>query len=138
MDTAKLFTILCSIMLLIALLLSMTTLIILNRAVEETATWQRQTVSLLDTLEGAINTSTVPDIPDVSIPEDVPVDILKDDILVKETGGYIGIYSADGYLMRTVKVKVSTLPREAREALKNGVHFASWREVLELLEAYES
>ena len=138
MDTAKLFTILCSIMLLIALLLSMTTLIILNHAVEETATWQRQTASLLDTLKGAINASTVLYSSDPSTPDDVPVDILKDDILVKEAGGYIGIYSADGYLMRTVRVKVSTLPKEAREALKNGIHFSSWREVLELIEAYES
>ena len=136
MDAAKLFTILCSIMLLIALLLSMTTLIILNHAVEETATWQRKAVSLLHALEDAKDVLSTPALPDQS--EDVAVDILKDDILVKEVDGTIGVYSADGYLIRKVNVRVSTLPREAREALKNGLHFASWREVLDLIEAYES
>ena len=136
MDAAKLFTILCSIMLLIALLLSMTTLIILNHAVEETATWQRKAVSLLHALEDAKDVLSTPAPPDQS--EDVAVDILKDDILVKEVDGTIGVYSADGYLIRKVNVRVSTLPREAREALKNGLHFASWREVLDLIEAYES
>ena len=144
MDTTKLFTILCAFLLLISLVLSITTLVIMRHALDETAAWQKEASAVV----GSLSTlgSILKDPPSTDVSEDPPpneepsadVNILYNRFLLKETDGRVGVYSEDGYLIRTIDVQVSTLPKEARDALKKGMVFNSWRELIALIENYES
>ncbi|MBQ7378037.1 MAG: hypothetical protein IJW71_06965 [Clostridia bacterium] len=144
MDTTKLFTILCAFLLLISLILSITTLVIMRHALDETAAWQKKASAVVSSLSslGAL----LQEVPDTSVSDETPpaeepstnVDVLYNRFILKETNGQVGVYSEDGYLIRTIAVQVSTLPKEARDALAEGMVFNSWRELIALIENYES
>ena len=68
---------------------------------------------------------------------DVDADILYDVFCVRETNGKIGIYTEEGYLIRTLNVNVATLPAIDREKLSDGIAVNSWRELISLIEDYE-
>ena len=55
---------------------------------------------------------------------------------VREVNGCIGIYDADGTLLRTLQVPVSTLPRADREQLAVGIALTSKQELDALIEDY--
>ena len=136
MDITKTFTILCAILLLICLVLTVTTLIIMRQTLDKSLAFQ-SAVLAMHTIPPTLETpkDTTHDDPP---PADVEADVLYNRFTLKEHNGQIGVYSEEGYLIRTFQISVSTLPREAREALKKGVTFHSWRELLQLIEDYES
>lgn len=140
MDTTKLFTILCAFLLLICLILSITSLIIIGHVLNETDAWQERAAVLVDTIDRRIaQFGNGNDLPASTETEpDVEADILYNRFTLKETNGKVGVYSEEGYLIRTFNIKVTTLPREARDALSKGITFNSWRELIALIEDYES
>lgn len=62
------------------------------------------------------------------------VGVLYDRFCVREVGGRVAVYAASGELIRLTDVTVATLPKADRDALRDGICFQSWREVLSLLE----
>ncbi len=55
---------------------------------------------------------------------------------VREIGGRIGIFDADGALIRTLNVPVATLPRADREQLAVGITLGSNEELQALIEDF--
>ena len=139
MDTSKFFTVLCAILLLICLCLTLATVAVLRFTLNKAQGMQESAAVLSDVIlsqspDTAPEEESAPPLPD----EDVAADILYGSFVLKERNGEIGVYGEDGRLIRTFAVRVSTLPREAREALRRGVTFHSWRELMALIEDYSS
>ncbi|MBQ9784645.1 MAG: hypothetical protein IJW29_04000 [Clostridia bacterium] len=137
MDATKIFTVLCACLLLICLILTVTSLLIMQKTLERGAAFQEQAAATVGAfLQGwrCPHQSEHEEAP----PADVEADVLYNRFTLKETGGKIGVYSDEGYLIRTFDIDVSTLPPEAREGLRVGVTFHSWRELIALIEDYES
>ena len=57
--------------------------------------------------------------------------------IAREVGGRIGIYDANGTLLRTLSVPVATLPRADREQLQAGIALKSEQELAALIADYE-
>ena len=55
----------------------------------------------------------------------------------REVGGRIGIYDANGTLLRTLNIPVATLPRADREQLAIGITLKSEQELAALIADYE-
>ena len=62
--------------------------------------------------------------------------ILFDRLCIRESDGKIGIFTEDGFLIRTIDVSVNTLPDADREALSQGITVNSWRELIDLIEDF--
>ncbi len=139
MDTTKIFTILCAFLLLICLVLTLTTLVIMRQALDKSMAFQSQAAALVRAwFPTQEPTDKAPDGSADPPANDMAADVLYNRFTLKEHNGKVGVYSEEGYLIRTFDISVSTLPREAREALESGVTFHSWRELIELIEDYES
>ena len=55
---------------------------------------------------------------------------------VTEYRGIIGVFDGDGRLMRTVNVRVDTLPAVDREALAVGIVAGTWQEMMDIVGQY--
>ena len=55
---------------------------------------------------------------------------------VTEYRGIIGVFDGDGRLMRTVNVRVDTLPAVDREALAAGIVAGTWQEMMDIVGQY--
>lgn len=51
--------------------------------------------------------------------------------------GRIGVFTGEGYLMRTLDVDIRTLPSADRAALENGIRVGSWKELVSRIEDFE-
>ena len=71
-----------------------------------------------------------------SPPESVDADVLYDVFCVRAVHDKIGIYTAEGYLIRLLDVSPDTLPQPDRDALAEGICVTSWRELISLIEDY--
>ena len=139
MDTTKLFALLCGFLLIICLTLSITCLVVMRNAVEETSLWQSRAQALVNELDNCVQAMK-----DFEV-EDLPV--LAPDTSNKEKeearyclrlyGDRIGIYDADGYLIQQSSARASLLPIQEREKLSVGIWVNSWAEVGALLQDYE-
>ena len=70
--------------------------------------------------------------------EEVDADILYDVFYLREANGKIGVFTEQGYLVRMLTVDVAMLPEADRLALSDGICVTSWRELIALIEDYES
>ena len=142
MDTSKLFSILSAFLLLICMTFSITALVVLRNTVDETDIRLDTAGALLRDLNTSIEELKEYG-PSISASADAEKDEVDADILyhrftIRETDGKIGIYSADGYLIRVIETDISTLPRAEREALIAGITVDSWKELFERIQDYES
>ena len=62
--------------------------------------------------------------------------VLFDRLCIRASDGKIGVYTEDGFLIRTIDVSIDTLPESDREALKTGITINSWRELIALIEDF--
>lgn len=69
---------------------------------------------------------------------EVDADILYDVFYLREADGKIGVFTEQGYLVRMLAVDVETLPEQDRAAISAGICVTSWRELIALIEDYES
>ncbi len=144
MDVSKLFTLLCAILLVIALVLSITSVFILKETVEETEKWQFRAQALLGSMEAFAESSTDEEAEtppsDTIQKEDPPVtdaDILYNKFYIREVNEKIGVYCDEGQLIRVLDVNVKTLPEKDREKLKKGIRVNSWSELISVIQDYE-
>ena len=56
--------------------------------------------------------------------------------LVKEQNGKIGIYDAEGKLIKIIDTHIKTLPEAERSAIKEGFNVTSEKELYDIIEAY--
>lgn len=139
MDTSKIFTVICSFVLVVCLVLSITTLVVLRNAVEENDVLQQNAQTLVNTLDDCVNALNETSAKESSVPTSAgteETDVLYDAFCVREVNGKIGIYTSDGYLIRLLDVQVETLPEADREALSKGICVNSWRELISMIQDY--
>ena len=139
MDITKIFAILCGFLLIICLTLSITSLVVMRNAVEETAVWQDRAKSLVNELDGCVEAMKN------MANEDIPVLAPEDDSKINANTRYclrlsdevIGIYDADGYLIERLNTNPILLPAKEREILSNGIWKDSWQEIQKLAQDYK-
>ncbi len=129
----------CAFILIVCLTLCITTLSVLRNAVAENGIVQESASSLVDDLNSCMdemeellqkNNSM-----EVSVNSN-PNESEKEQYLLRDAGGFVSIYTKDGYLIKSTETHTSTLPAADREALAKGIEADSWEKVLELLSDY--
>lgn len=139
MDITKIFAVLCGFLLIICLTLSITCLVVMRNAVEETSLWQGRAEALVNELDGCVQSMKDMD------NEDIPVLAPNEDDKKEDTTRYclrlnndrLGIYDAEGYLVKDLETRVPLLPTKERERLSAGVWANSWAEMQKLVQDYE-
>lgn len=134
MNRARIILILCVSLLCVCLVFAITALTALRNAVAETGQVRREAQSMLsdfdvvlrEAQDAAAGTTT---------PDDAQqVGVLYDRFCVCESGGQVAIYTESGELVRLTGISVAALPKSDRDALRDGIRFTSWKEVLALLQ----
>lgn len=136
MDTSKALTLLCALILAVCLVLSITSLVSLRHAVDESARLHDEVTYLKSELEDCIavwkDTQRDPDpsLPTAGIPDADPL------YLICATDTQIAIYAEDGALVRLIDVDPDTLPAADREELLAGIEVRGWQAVVARIADY--
>ena len=135
MDRSRIVLLLCILLLSVCLVFAVTALMVLRNAVSETDRVRVQAQELLDSLSGELEQALQAGGTNAPA-ESVPADVLYDSLCIRESGGKIAVYTADGYLVRLFDVRVDTLPEADRAALREGISVSSWKELLSVIQDY--
>ena len=135
MDFSRIVLLLCILLLAVCLVFSISALMVLRNAVSETDRMRVEAQELLEDFGGYLRDQQLEAGGEADEPS-VPVDVLYDSLCVRESGGKIAVYTADGYLVRQFDVAVDTLPEADRKALQDGISVSSWKELLALIQDY--
>ena len=139
MDITKIFAVLCGFLLIICLTLSITCLVVMRNAIDETSAWQGRAEALVGELNGCVE--AMKNIENEDIPVLAPNKSEKEETkaryCLRLDDDKIGIYDADGYLIRQLETHVSLLPTQEREKLTAGILIDSWAGVQALVQDYE-
>lgn len=136
MDTSKALTLLCALILAVCLVLSITALVSLRHAVDESARLREDVTRLQSELADCIAVwkDTQPEsdgsLPTVGTTDPDPL------YLICATDSAIAIYAEDGSLVRLIDVNPDTLPLSDREELLCGIELRGWQAVTERIADY--
>ena len=145
MDLSKLFTVLCAFLLVIALTLVVTVTVVLHNAINVSNGWEGTSDACAESI-GADSAPKADAVPNEGSTKEqateekepsVDADVLYQRLWIREAGGRIGVFSDEGYLIRTVDVDVATLSPSDQKALREGICVTSWKEFLALIQDYE-
>lgn len=136
MNWTRLILILCVFLLCACLVFAITALTVLRNAVAETGQVRSEAQSMLDDMEEALLASRTAGTDAPAADDAQQVGVLYDQFCVREAGGQVAVYTASGELVRLTDIPVSALPQTDRDALRDGIRFTSWKEVLALLEDF--
>ncbi len=139
MDASKTMLAICAGILIICLFFCITALTTLRNTVDENETWRAEAQTLVEELNGCIESLKTQNGSSVSPPTSEPsleVDATQDGYCLREVNGKIGAYTDDGLLIRTFDVSVATLPAAERELLRQGIRLDSWQEIGLLVQDY--
>ena len=139
MDASKILLVICAFTLIVCLTLCITALAVLRNAVAENSVLQSEASVLVEQLDGFVE--RIEGVSESGGDGSIEVggkepSLSASGFCLRETNGKIGVYTADGYLVKLLEVSVSTLPKAARDALKEGICAASWEELLALIADY--
>ena len=139
MDITNFLTILCSFLLIVCLTLSITCLVVMRNAVDETASWQDSAKLLVNELGGCVE--AMKEAENNDLPVIAPNEEEKEEVprryCLRLDGNSIGVYDADGFLIKQLQTPISLLPSQERERLSAGIWVASWAEAAKLMQDYE-
>ena len=139
MDITKIFAILCGFLLIICLTLSITCLVVMRNAVEETSVWQDRAELLVNELGGCVE--AMKNIEEEDVPVLAPEEDAKNETgtryCLRLKGDSIGIYDAEGYLIEHLQTNPILLPAKERELLLGGIWTESWKDMQELAQNYQ-
>ena len=136
MDATKILNIGCAIGLTVCLILSAIAVSNTKRAERENEYLKEEVQLLTQMLEETIVTEGKDNTP-TSIPTSTPTDTApQSGYRIQSAGEKIGVYTANGKLVRLLDVDPTTLPRIDREALENGITVDSWERALAYLNDY--
>ena len=138
MDITKIFAILCGFLLIICLTLSITCLVVMRNAVEETTVWQDRAEALVNELDGCVE--AMKNIEEEDVPVLAPEEDAKSETntryCLRLNGDSIGIYDADGFLIERLQTNPILLPAKERELLSDGIWVESWKDLQKLIQNY--
>lgn len=138
MNWTRIIAIICVFMLCVCLVFAVTALTSLRNAVAETGQVRKEAQAMLDELDDKLRAQPAGSTDNKPEPDDAQqVGILYDQFCVRESGGLVAVYTAGGELVRRTDIPVSALPKNDRDALREGIRFTSWKEVLSLLQDWE-
>lgn len=139
MDITKIFAVLCGFLLIICLTLSITCLVVMRNAVEETSVWQGRAEELVNELDGCVQAMKDLEANDMPVLAPEASDKTDENIryCLRLHDENLGIYDANGYLIKRLDTRVSLLPAKERERLSSGIWVENWAEVSQLLQDYE-
>ena len=136
---SKILNILCAFLLIVCLCISVTTLCALRNALDENELLQQRTEELLAELDRSVLAMD-------AIAEDA-VQVLANQnqsptteeksptvYRLRSTGENIGVYTADGNLIKLLDVHPKTLPTEIQRMLAEGISLSSWNELVEMIQ----
>ena len=145
MDLSRIISISCVFLLALCLILCICVTLFLQNTVKESTAACMEVQSLLERAnESMVSTQdstedmTESTLEDTPVDNSTPVDVLYHQFCMRESGGKIAIYTSDGYLVKTLEQSVSSLPEADQNALRKGISVSSWREVLALIQDFES
>ena len=139
MDISKLFTAICSLVLIVCLTLSITTLVVLRNAIDENKQVQNEAERLVDELdqslvrlENSVNKNADTD-------KELPANAsTSESYVIRAYNGKIGAYTSSGSLIYLIDYDVSLLPKSARGALEKGIEVESLEALQQILMDYTS
>lgn len=138
MNRTRIILILCVFLLCACLVFAVTALTVLRNAVAETGQVRRDAQSMLDDLEDVLLQARTDSQKQPEESRDArQVGVLYDRFCIRESNGRVAVYTESGELVRLTDIPTATLPRSDRDALRNGIRFTSWKEVLSLLQDWE-
>ena len=139
MDITKIFAVLCGFLLIICLTLSITCLVVMRNAVQETSVWQERAETLVNELDGCVEAMKNIENEDVPVlaPEQGEPTEEKVRYCLRLDSNTLGVYDADGYLIKILDTHTALLPQKEREKLAAGVWAESWVEMQKLVQDYE-
>ena len=145
MDLSRIISISCVFLLAICLLLCISVTLFLQNTIKESTAACLEVQSFLERVSENTESvqSSTEDTPhestgDTTVDNSIPTDVLYHQFCIREAGGKIAIYTSDGYLVKTLDQPVSMLPEADQTALREGISLSSWREVLALIQDFES
>lgn len=138
MNRTRIILILCVFLLCACLVFAVTALTVLRNAVAETEQVRRDAQSMLDDMEDVLRQARTDSQKQPEESRDArQVGVLYDRFCIRESNGRVAVYTESGELVRLTDIPTATLPRSDRDALRNGIRFTSWKEVLSLLQDWE-
>lgn len=145
MDLSRIISISCVFLLAICLILCICVTLFLHNTVKESTAACLEVQSLLERVNESAapvqdSTEQTPNehSKDTAVDNSIPTDVLYHQFCMRESGGRIAIYTSDGDLVKTLDQPVSMLPEADQAALREGISLSSWREVLALIQDFES
>lgn len=145
MDLSRIISISCVFLLAICLILCICVTLFLHNTVKESTAACLEVQALLERvsentehLQGSTEDTTDEPAQDTTVDNSIPTDVLYHQFCMRESGGRIAIYTSDGYLVKTLDQPVAMLPEADQTALREGISLSSWREVLALIQDFES
>ena len=139
MDITKIFTILCGFLLIICLTLSITCLVVMRNAVDETSFWQGRAEALVNELDGCVAAMKELENEDLPVlaPETDESNETPRRYCLRLDGDILGVYDADGFLIEQLKTQSSLLPPSERQKLSSGIWVENWKDLQKLVQNYE-
>ena len=139
MDITKLFALLCGFLLIICLTLSITCLVVMRNAVEESSLWQTRAQALVNELDGCVQAMKEMETQDLPViaPDTNEQENSHTRYRIRLDGDRIGVYDSDGYLIQHADLLATLLPPPERQRLQEGIWVDSWEKVGRLLQDYE-
>jgi len=138
-DISKLLTGICVTLLIICIVFCTTALVSLRNAVAESEELQTEAQGLVFDLNSCLSQLEKPLKELTSNREDTAVEVGASPMsfCLREDGGTLCVYTAEGFLVQRLDVNVSTLPKKDRELLVVGISCATWQEMATLIQDYE-
>ena len=147
MNIWKILTVLCGMSLALTILFAVSTRAALKETISEADRARENAESVLAKLRK--ESETVDSVPTQATPLD-PLDTTAGSagqtpaakpsgqvFFLRSCDGRIGVFTKEGYLMRTLDVDVRTLPSADRAALESGIRVESWNELVARIEDFE-
>ena len=137
MDMTKLFGVICTFLLIVCLVFSITSLTSLRNALAENDALQAQAEELnaqLDLCIAQLNKK----LEEHFLPTASTTTENEPTLYLREANGRVGVYTQAGELLYAVEGSSLTLPPVEREALVRGIEVHGWDELLTLIRDYTS
>ena len=140
MDITRIFTVICSFILIVCLTMCISTLVVLRNSIAEHKAVKEDAVELVESLDQSLESmKDMIDKYDQSV--SVSVDSEKTNeqdahFMIREVNGKIGVFTVDGVLLKVLEVSIDMLPQKDRELFADGITVGSWKELIAILQDF--
>ena len=140
MDITRIFTVICSFILIVCLTMCISTLVVLRNSIAEHEAVKEDAVELVESLDQSLESmKDMIDKYDQSVSVSVDSDKTNEQdahFMIREVNGKIGVFTVDGVLLKVLEVSIDMLPQKDRELLADGITVGSWKELIAILQDF--